>query len=440
MAGVGDKQLLPLGPWPAGIDNLNDETGLTRSEDGKRVIALREAVNVDLSRGGSPRRRKGYGKIVSGTRVHSLWCSGHFPYLLFADGERQYAMTAAGAPWVVRDGLAAREISTTLVGDVAYCTNGQQTWCVDAAGAWRPWSVETPAGQPTVTPSSTGGMDAGEYQAAVTFIDDAGRESGTGQAVTVTVPDGGGIALTDIPQPLSAGVARARAYAAPANGDVLYMARDVPVGQTSALLGAFAPARPLATQFLEPMPAADIVRALAGRLYTAKGAEMRWSEALRYGLTNRAKYVRRVGERIDLMEAVGEGGDGAGLYVADTKRTYWIDGTHPAAQSIRIVYGCGAVRGTGVMVPGNVFGLETTVPVAYWLAANGVALLGLPSGSVVPLRERQVVAPAAARGASLFREQDGIRQVITALQEAAPQGLAMRDRVAGRVYRNGVEV
>jgi hypothetical protein len=37
------------------------------------------------------------------------------------------------------------------------------------------------------------------------------------------------------------------------------------------------------------------------------------------------------------------------------------------------------------------------------------------------------VAPSAKRGASLFRERNGLRQVVTALAETAPRGLAMRD-------------
>lgn len=440
MAGVGDKELLRLGPWPAGIDNLNDETSLTRSEDGKRIIALREAINVDLPRTGWPRRRQGYGRIVAGTRVHSLWAGGAFPYLLFADGATQYAMSPAGTPWEVRSGLAPREISYAAPADTVYCTNAQQAWCIDAAGATMPWAVESPAGQPRLAASTDGGLDPGTYQAAVTFVDSAGREGGTGLAASLRLPSAGGIALLDIPQPRAGDVARVRVYLSAANGTVLHRVRDLPVGQLQAVLGTGPLGRPLETQFLEPMPPGEIVRTLAGRLWTASGNVMRWSAALRYGLSNLAEDTRRVGRRIDLMEPVGEGSDGAGLYVADHKRTYWIGGADPATQSVRIVYAAGAVRGSGITVPGNVFGLETTLPVAYWLSRTGVALLGLPGGTVIPLRESQVVAPAAARGASLYREHNGIRQVITALSGAAPQGLAMRDRVSARVYRNGVEV
>lgn len=437
MAGVSDKAVIPAGPWPAGIDNLNAETALTRSEDGKRVIALREAVNVDIPRGGWPRRRDGFGLAIAGTRMHSLWHCGHFPFLLYADGAEQFAW-AGTDPFVVRSGLASRDISYAIPNDKVFCTNAAENWCVRADGSLGAWGMESPIGQPDVTAASDGGLDAGVYQVAITYLDGAGEESGTGLATTVDVAQGGGILLSSIPQPQSPDVARIRVYRSPTNGDVLYAARDVAVGQTIATIGVGELGRPLATQFLDPLPPGHLVRYLGGRLYVARGNEMRWSEALRYGLTHIAKNVRRIGENIDMMEPVGEGSDGAGLFVADHKRTYWIDGTNPGAQGMRIAYAYGAVRGTGVVVPGNVFGLETTMPVAYWLAKSGVACVGLPGGQVMPLRENQVVAPNADSGASLLREQNGIRSIVTALRGAQPQGMAIGDRVSGRVHRYGI--
>jgi len=440
MAGVSDKQLIRIGPFPAGVDNLNDETNLTRSDDGKRIVALREGVNIDLPRTGWPRRRKGFGQEVQGAQVHSLWANPRFPWMLFADGAGHFARSTGGQPFEVRAGLAPREISYAIPNDRVYCTNAVQTWCVTPEGDALAWAVESPGGQPVCAPASSGGLDAGAYQVAITYLDTRGEESGSTLAETVTVPQGGGVALSDIPQPLGADVARIRVYMSPTNGDALYQARDIAAGQTSAMMGAGNLGRPLATQFLSPMPAGQIVRSLAGRLYVACGNEMRWSEALRYGLTHSKDNVRRIGARIGLMEPVGEGGDAPGMYVADHKRTYWIGGANPSAQSQRIVYPYGAVPGTGIVVPASMFGFDTTLPVAYWIAANGVACIGMPGGQVVPLREKQVVAPKASHGASLFREQDGLRQIITSLSDASPQGLAVGDRASARVYRNGVEV
>lgn len=440
MAGVSGKDLIQIGPFPAGIDNLNAETALTRSEDGKRIVALRDAVNVDIPRGGWPKRRPGYGREVDGTRVHSLWAGGRFPLMLFADGGTQYARRTGGEPFEVRSGLTPRAISYTIPGDKVFCSNGAQAWCVLPDGEAAAWGVESPGSQPLLAASSDGGLDAGTYQVAQTFIDDRGEESGTGRAEEVVVPDKGGILLSAIQQPASGAVLRARFYVSHANGDVLYQARDLPVGQTTALIGAGQRGKPLATQFMSPMQPGSIVRHLGGRLYTAQGREMRWSEALRYGLTNREKNVRSVGARIDMMEPVGDGGEAPGFFVADHKRTYWLGGADPADATLRIVYMAGAIPGTGITVPGNMFGLETTLPVAYWIAKNGVACLGMPGGIVVPLRERQVVAPNAESGASLFRERDGMRQIISALQGATAQGVAIGDRASARVYRNGIEV
>lgn len=448
MPGVTDKSLIRLGPWPAGIANVPAEQDLPRSEDGRRVIAAREAVNVDWPVSGKARRRSGYTKVVSGTRCHSLWRGGDFPFALYVDGATLFALTRGGTPFAVRAGMAPREVSYALVNDRVYWSNGQQTGQVLADATAVAWGVESPAGQPAVAASvGVGGLAAGRYQVAVTFRTARGEEGGTGEAVAVDVTEGGGIALSAVPQPVASDVTTIRVYVSPPNGDVLYFARDMPTGMTSATVGAGSRGVPLATQFLEPMPAGRIVRYLGGRLYVAGGVggalaanELAWSESLRYGLTDLVNNRMPVGQRIDLMEPVGEGGDGAGLFVADHKRTYWFGGSNPANWGSRIAYPHGAVPGTGICAPGNLFGLETTVPVAYWLAANGVACIGLPGGGVVPLREASTVAPSASAGASMLREIGGIRQIVTTLRDTGPQRVATADRAAARVYRNGVEI
>lgn len=439
MAGVKDGQLISAGSWPAGIDNLNDETSLTRSDDGKAIIAFRDGVNVDLDRKGNPRRRPGYRQIIAGTRVHSLWRAGTFPFALFADGATHYAFRRGNAPFEVRAGLASREISYALPADRAYCTNGKETWCVTAAGDVTPWGVEPAHGQPLLTPSLAGGLDEGVYQVAVTFIDVLGEEGGTGLAVVVNVPKGGGIELSEIPQPTSDRVSRIRVYRTATNGDDLFMATDLPVGTTSALIGVANLKKPLLTQFLIPMPPGQIVRHLAARMHVAAGNVIYSSEPLRYGQRH-YKRSRKVGDAILMMEPVGDGGDAPGFFVADSKRTYWIGGADPVKTSLRIVYPYGAVPGSSTVVPASMFNLETTLPVAYWIAKNGVACLGLPGGTVVPLREKQAIAPNAESAASLFRERNGIRQIITALGGATKQGLAIGDRASARIYRNGIEV
>lgn len=438
-----DDSLIHLGPWPAGIDNLNPETALARNDNGN-IVALREAVNVDIPRTGWPRRRRGFTRIATGANVHSLWGDGEFPLALFMAGGTQYAFAEGGVPFIVRTGLSDRPVSYARPADAVYCSNGVDSWKVSPAGDSSGWAVESPIGQPTLAPVTGGssGLDAGTYQVAVTYIDMLGAESGTGQAGTVTLPAGGIIAASAIPQPQSGSVVKVRIYATEANGTVLHARLDLSVGVTATTISRVAPGRPLATQFLEPMPAGAIVRALAGRLWVAtRGGALVWSEALRYGLTDRAHASRYVGDDVRMVEPVGNGGDGSGLFVADAHKVYWFGGSDPDSQTRRIVSHSSVVRGSSLTVPGDVFGLETTQPVAYWLGSDGVACLGLPGGSIVALQDKQAVAPRAGGGASVFVETNGVRKVVTTLRDTGgAQSLAVGDSASAKVWRNGVEV
>jgi hypothetical protein len=427
MAGVSDKQLVRMPGWPAGVDNLSPENDLARDESGKSVIAVRAAENVDLSKGGKPRRREGFALALAGSRTHSLWRDGELPFALYVTGGTLRAFQPGGG-FDIADGLdASLPVSYALAGERVFWSNGPQRGVVLADGTPAPWGCPTPGGQPQVTAlAGQGGLAAGRYQVAITWQLASGEEGGAALAVVVDVVEGGGLSLSGFPVP-PAEVAAVRIYVSPANGDVLYHALDVAPGLPVVVIGAGVRRKPLDTQLLDTMPGGHIVRWYNGRLFVADEGHLRWSESLRYGLTQPAKNHLGFGGRLDLLEPAAAGSAGGGLYVAAGKRTYWLAGGDPAAFTQQIAYPHGAVSGTSLTVPGNLFGLETANPVPYWLADNGVACLGLPGGQVMPLREGQVVAPSAKRGASLFRERNGLRQVVTALAETAPRGLAMRD-------------
>ena len=434
MAGIDDRQLAQRAGWSGGIANIPPETALPSDENGKPT-AVRVAQNVDLLAGGGVARRAGRTKVWDG-EASSLWRDGFLPFaLVVAD----HKLRAFYGPDQIVDlvDVARRECSYALVDDRVYWTDGVRNGVVTVDADVLPWGCPCPPGQPMLTPAPNGGLAAGRYQVATTYLLASGEESGTGQAAVVTVAEGGGIGLSAIPNP-PAGVAAVRVYVSGADGDVLYHAVDLTPGVPSALLVHGIRRKPLDTQFLEPMPAGHTVRWLNGRLYvaTASGA-MVWSEALRYGLTNRRKNSIAF-NAIRLMEPVAAGSEGAGLFVADAARTYWLGGGDPAQFRRRIVYGASAVPGTAVRVPATALGLETTGEALYWLAADGVGMVGLPGGQVMPLRAGQVVAPHATRGTSYWREQDGRRQVVTTLQGAGAgkRGLAFGDRMVTTIERH----
>ncbi|HSX21503.1 MAG TPA: hypothetical protein VLE97_01860 [Gaiellaceae bacterium] len=441
MAGISDKQLLPeLGPWPAGIDNMSPETALTRSDDGKKVIALREAVNVDLDKAGWPRgHRPGRERVVECTSGHSFFGAPQFPYLLFCDGTTMYGWTPGNDPFDLVDSLFNAEVSYAQVSDRVFWSNGRDTGIVLSTGMNVAWGVETPAGQPNLS-LGDGALPAGNYQVAITFRTGQGEESGTPLAANIDAIDKSAIVLSNIPQPTQNDVTTIRVYMSQANGDVLYFQRDLPRGMTTVTLPTYRGTIPLATQLLRKMPPGTIVRYMGGRMYVAAGDSLIWSEAMRYGQYNPAENRVRIGAGLRMIEPVGEATDGVGMYASDAKRVMWLSGWDPWKWAAKRVCDAPAIPGSSVVVSGKVWGFDTNEPVAYWLGADGVAYVGMPGGQIVPLRQDQVAGPTAEGAASYFREGTGMRQIITALRRASPIGMSLTDRVVDKVYRNGVEV
>lgn len=435
--GVSEKQLVSFAGWPAGIDNLSQEQALKRDDQGKTVIAVRDASNVDLDRAGKAMRREGRALVLAGSRTHSLWRRDPLPFALLAVDGVLTGMHANGDSFAIGPLRSpALPISFELAGDRVFWSNGDELGCVASDGAPLPWGCPAARFSPTLAPIiDSGGLDAGRYQVAVTWRSVTGEEGGASIASTVDVPAGGGIRVSGLPDAEDPDVAQLRLYVSGPNGDVLYHAADVTAGLPVATIGAGERGKALATMLLERPPAGHIVRLLNGRMLIAAGATLVWTEALRYGLTQLAKNRLRFSGRLAMVQPVGAGGDGPGVYVADGKRTYWLGGPDPAQWSQVIASPFSAVPGSAMAVPAASFGLEVSGEVAYWVSSSGVAILGLPGGQVLPLRADQVVSPAAESAASMYRERRGMRQVVTAMRGTSPRGLALGDSAVVSVER-----
>lgn len=431
MAGVRDKQLLKFTGWAGGVNNVDTETAVGQSE-------LREAVNVDLSPEGKPRRRMGYERVIETTGPHSLFATAGAMFSVVGG-----ALTAYGydlTPATLRAGLGPRPVSYVEAADGrVYWTNESQIRCVSADITDEPLWVECP-GQPSVSAHATGGLFAGQYQVAITYFDAFGRESGSSMAAEITVTEGQGILVSNIPANTDA--ATVRIYVSDVNGDTLLAARDIPAGTTQWIIGAGQRGKKLETQFLEPLPAGQIIRAQNGRVFVARGPLLLFSEPFRYGLHNPLNFARYNGD-LTLVEPCGSGPE-AGMFIGtaggDPKAcTYYVSGPDPKAWTNRRAYAYGAVPGTGQQVPASVLGIDAPGLVPYWLASNGIFCAGLPGGRVIPLTDRRFVTPAnAERGATLLREQNGIRQLLTALLGGNSNAMAASDSAVATIRRHDV--
>lgn len=439
MAGVRDEALIGLGPWPAGVNNVAPEHELPVDENG-RPVALRSARNVDINNAGWPRWRDGYTNRITAARAHSLFNAFDNAYLLaVVDGDlRAYDPNLAESTLLFD--IGARFATAAVAVDELYWSNGVLIRRFDRDLNDAPVWLDTPPA-PALTAASTGGLAAGEYQVALTWRDARGRESGASPAAVVDVPANGGITLSGLPAAVEDAV-QLRVYVSPPDSGleeaetVLYHVIDLPAGQPMYVVGAHTPGRACETQWLRPLPPADILRFWNGRVLFAAANFFGWSEPLRFGLMHQDSLLR-FGARITLMEPVGEGEGAGGVFIADHKRTYFLSGnTPPWNRAIR--HNHPAVPGTSRLVPGNVFGLPTTAPVAVWLAANGVWCLGLPTGDVQPIRDGELALPAGERGTSVYREVNGIRQFMTSYLAGGAQTIGVSDSAVATIRRHGV--
>jgi len=419
---IKEDDLVTLRGFPAGQNTVAPETALPEG-------SLRRALNVDLDDGGKVYRRPGRTLTLAATAPHSLWSDGEAVYYV-SGTELLRGVSLSSPPTVIATVSADLPVSFCKVNEVPYWSNGVESGRI-LSGVSEPWSVPTPPWQPAATAVSTGGMPAGRYQVAITFAR-RGEEGGAIQPTILSVPAGGGIDLSAIPQNPAAD--SVRVYLSTPDGDQLYFHSYIPAATTTASLVHKNLGKPLATLFLDEMPAGRIVRHKHGRLWVANSNILACSEALRYGLTNPGKHFFLFPADITVLEPVDDGA----YVVAD--KTYFLGGTSPEAMTQRVVLDATGVFGTGMTLAAHRTGLQATGELAYWVGSIG-PVLGLPGGQVMGLTKDRAYDVLAESGASLYRERAGrygaIRQVVSALRQPV---IGVGDELGYKLMRNDVTV
>lgn len=422
---VSDGELQRLPGFPEGINNVTREDAVRRS-------ALRQAVNVNLTKEGKIQRRAGYTSRDAGD-VHSLHPNGE---TLFAvkDGalgvyNTEYDFTA------LVSGISPHGVAYATVDTATYWTDGERFGRIVEGVAQAGW-VSCP-GQPALAAAAVGGLPAGMYQVAITYLAADGRESGSSLATLVTVPAEGGITMSNIPPNPDA--VTVRVYVSGANDDVLQWAMDLPAGTTTASLGVSPRGKALDSQFLEPLPPGQHLMLLNGRLYVAVGNALIWSEPFRYGLWHPDNYAAFDGD-IAMIVPAAEGPD-AGFYLSTSgkkAKTYFIRGSDPKSWTLGVSHAHGAVKGSAITVPGAVIGLPDMGDVPYWLTTNGHFCYGTPDGRAVPLTHDRFVTPQnGASAATLLREENGLSQLLTSLMGGMNNVAAATDSMTATIRRHG---
>jgi hypothetical protein len=159
MAGVRDKQLQTFSSFPVGVNNQGDEGALPRDQVGN-LIALREAVNLDISDAGKASTRDGYRLVTVCTRAHSAWSDDYLPFGFMVD---------AGTLYVVHADLSREAlVDRPRHGRAGVVHPDQRPGALDQRRAERddhrqprarPWCCPHPNGQPELTLQADGALE-----------------------------------------------------------------------------------------------------------------------------------------------------------------------------------------------------------------------------------------------------------------------------------------
>jgi hypothetical protein len=433
MARPTEAEMVQLGPWPRGVNNV-------AREDAVPSNALRAATNVDLTAQGKVQRRAGYDRVyVSTIGTRSLWSDG--TTAIFAEGTELKSLSTAYAATVLAGGLhPASHVSYADISTWLYYSDGFVSGRVDLSSMTsRPWALNTPGGCAAV-PSAAGGLDAGDYLVTIAYRTAGGELSGAPIAQKVTVVQGGGVTLT-FSTPTQAEVSHVRAYISGANGAELRYHSEVAVGTTTMTLGVMYLGAELPTYLLQPMPACEHIALFNGRLFGAHGQYLFFSKPYFYGLYHPANGFITFPYTVDMLASVSMGNSESGLLVGSGERTYYLSGAGPDKFDQKVVYPRGVVPGSLTYVPGSAF--DPTLQLGtdllpVWLATNGVLCVGAPGGRVQPLTEGRFVTAIHERAAGLFRERNGIRQLVMTGISTVDQPLATADTPVTTTVQNGL--
>lgn len=379
--------LMPL----AGYDNVSPRDDALQIGGQEPRIFLREALNFDISGNGRASMRPGRRKL-SNLVLSDLWQSP-----LHGD-----VFAVQGQDWVKVDpsdwsthvlancgGAAAHLVLNNLV--VAATPAGLFRY--DGTRALR-LTLDQPAA-PFVD-SASGALEPGRYGVAVAWLR-SGMESPT-SAVTQVQLSGASSLEVALPMCLDDSVTHVRVFLTRQNGGELAAAGDFVIGtpQVSFALLPKPGAAPLG-RFKAPTPTGQHIGYWRGRLLTARGNILAFSDAMAYHLHDPREGWIQLPQRITFLQPV----DG-GIWLGQVDHVIFLAGATPRELELTRKTSRAPVPFSSLALPADVApevagGGRAAVA---WLASNGF-VLGTPDGQVIEPQASRIQGITGNRAASI---------------------------------------
>lgn len=401
------SKLVEYKGWVAGVNNLAPDVDLPTDQYG-RVIALRDAVNVDILTSGDVRRRKGVRQVIQDTNAHSVFAN-ETVMIWATPNAMRVADSNLTVKTVLMNAKLAKPISYVTVNGRTYFSNEYINGIINADGTYEPWGIQPPAVAPTIS----GAAGNRQYQLTCTFVTYTGEESGAPIGNTISCGDIPTISVSNIPQSTDPRVVATRLYVTNIDGSIFYRAADVPVGTTSVSLnGFFAAGATLKTQFMVPPPPGQLVEYNNGVIFIASGSTIYHTQPLRYGVYKPDDNFYMYSERVTLLKAVPDG------FFVGAEQIYFMSGAATGEVNQAQITQGRAVEGAHCELP-------NTEDVMF-VTERGF-MRGSSGGQVSNLTEKQIALNFYTRGALGYSEVNGHKTVIGIFGESKPNPAIAED-------------
>jgi hypothetical protein len=384
----------------SGMNNKATDTALP---DGKARVAVNvlfdDANQVIMPRPGSTLRYAG----------DCQWLFECDFITLFVEGGSLKSLSSANVATTLTTGIGTSRVYYTLVGDTVYWANETAKGKI-RNGVNSEWGTQRPPRQPDCIPIATGGLHAGDYRVALTWIAD--EESGTGMGKRVTVAAGGGIRVTNLPTPPSY-VTKYAIWISSVNGKDMYLYGEYAVSVAEVYIGrltaaGFLPDIKITTQFgYNPLPQ-GLICAHYGRIYYTRGKRVYWTANRRYGLQFANSFWIFDSDVQTIVSVPNV------LYIGTQAQLYKIvniDGE--GAPVIEELQHCGSVKGSETYAPDGT---------AYFMTDRGM-IRATPEG-LTELTFKDNAIPLFGKGTMSVREFDGLSYLIFTGQDGVQNPLA----------------
>lgn len=362
--------------------------------------------NIDIDEAGKTYRRLGTTRISSGV-MHSLR-SFENTALVVKNGTLG-AVDTAGIFSPMKTGITARVAYTEIANEI-YWSDGHNNSGVVGAGTNRNWGVVPPV-LPAVS-SGTGDLRGGNYIYTATFVRASGLESGAPTCGTVSLGDHGSLVFSAIQVSSDDQVALVRIYLSTVNGELPYLAAEIPNGQTSVnITTAPLPVLPVRTLNMGPPPVGQLLGFYNGRAYVGSGRFLWYSQPYEYELFDWTSGFLAFPTVLKTFAPVS-----TGIYLGTETETMYLDGADPQEFIRRQVAPYGTVLGTETYVRNDLL-LEGNQPgsTPVWMSNTGLCL-GMEGGVMKNLTsDRYSLSAPLAEGASILKIRSGTPQLITSL-------------------------